>query len=271
MVLYLPILSPFKTRRKTVNAFRLHWRFVLSVALLTGLLASKDAVAENPPLIVFSSDIDAQPYIRTDGVTIIGGIVKDINDEAARRLGITIDYKLIARRSVDAVMQAGDGHVTCNIQPAWTGIADQLIWTEPMLEDQDVYWRLSDTPALTSVDDLKGKSFMTYAGYTHGDAVTAQVTAKETRRVNLYASQNIMQELLRGRAAYAIFSKIRGQYLMSRKDYAGKIEPAGLVDSTYNNFCAIAPSSPVDPNLYASTLNDIAKDGTLEKILEQYR
>jgi len=222
-------------------------------------------------MVVFSSDIDAQPYIRSDGVTIIGGVIKDINDEAAKRLGITIDYKLFARRSVDAVLLDGDGHVTCNIQPAWTGIADQLIWTEPMFEDQDIYWRKTNTPALNNVEDLIGKSFMTYSGYTHGETVTAQVEAKQTKRVNLYASQNLMQELLRGRADYGIFSRIRGQFLLTQKKYAGKIEPAGLVDSTYNNFCAISPSSPVDPNLYAKTLDAITADGTLEKILADYR
>jgi len=247
---------------------------IVKVVLLfwIGILASMNAShAQNARIVVFTSDLSAPPYVMTDGVTFLSGIIKDLNDEAARRAGVTIDYRVLARGSVDAYLESGDGHVACNMQPAWTGIADKLVWTEPMFADEDVYWRLADTPPLERVEDLIGRSFATYDGYTHADAVMAQVADGRTKRVNLYASQAIFDALTRKRADYVIFSRIRGEYMAKTPPYAGKIAPAGLVDSSYRNFCAISRQTPIPPEDYKAALDSVLQDGTMAKILEKYR
>lgn len=238
---------------------------------MTIQLPAMTAEAQTARIRVFTSDLSAPPYVTTDGVTFLSGIIKDLNDEAARRAGVTIDYRVLARGSVDSYLESGEGHVTCNIQPAWTGIADKLVWTEPMFADEDIYWRLVDTPALEKVEDLVGRSFATYDGYTHADAVMAQVADGRTKRVNLYASQAIFDALTRKRADYVIFSRIRGEYMAKTPTYAGKIAPAGLVDSSYRNFCAISRQTPIPAEDYKAALDSVLQDGTMAKILEKYR
>ncbi len=247
---------------------------IVKVTLLfcAGILAAiSTGHAQSARIRVFTSDLSAPPYVTTDGVTFLSGIIKDLNDEAARRAGVIIDYRVLARGSVDSYLESGEGHVTCNIQPAWTGIADKLVWTEPMFADEDIYWSLIDTPALKAVEDLVGHSFATYDGYTHADAVMAQVADGRTKRVNLYASQAIFDALTRKRADYVIFSRIRGEYMAKTPPYAGKIAPAGLVDSSYRNFCAISRQTPIPPEAYKAALDSVLQDGTMARILEKYR
>lgn len=247
---------------------------IIRVTLLSWIVswgAFGAAHAQSEKIVVFTSDISAPPYVMTDGVTFLSGIIKDLNDEAAKRANVTIDYRIFARGSVDAYLESGDGHVACNMQPAWTGIADKLTWTEPMFADEDIYWRLAETPPLRAVEDLIGRSFATYSGYTHADAVMAQVAAGQTKRVDLYASQTIFDALTRKRADYVIFSRIRGEYMAKSAQYAGAIVPAGLIDSSYRNFCAISPKTPIPPARYKAALDSVLQDGTLDTILQKYR
>lgn len=224
-------------------------------------------------LRIVSSDLNAAPYIITDGVTFVGGIVKDLNDEAATRANVKVSYTLFSRKSIDAVLLSGEGHVTCNIQPGWTKIADQLVWTDPMFADSDVFWRRNEpqSPDIGVNADLSGKSFATFQGYHHHADLMAQVADGKTKRVDLYPSQNIFDALLNRRIDYVVFSAIRGEYLLKDKRYTGLIARTSLTDSTYSNFCAISKSAPIDIERYRATLNQIARDGTLDRILARYR
>jgi len=233
--------------------------------------ASDAASGQAERIVVFTSELSAPPYVMTDGVTFLSGIIKDLNDEAARRAGVVIDYRVFARGSLDSYLESGQGHVACNMQPAWTEIADQLVWTEPMFADEDIYWRLADTPPLEKPEDLIGRSFATYDGYSHGDAVTAQVADGRTKRIDLYASQTIFDALIRGRTDYVIFSRLRGEHLAKAPGYAGKIVTAGLTDSSYRNFCAISARMPIPAERYKAALDSILHDGTLAEILKRYR
>lgn len=244
---------------------------VTFLSLLASLAGIGAAGAQPATIRVFTADLSAAPYVTSDGVTFLSGIIKDLNDEAARRAGVRVEYSVLARGSVDSELDSGAGHVTCNIQPAWTSIADKLVWTKPLFNDEDIYWRRIETPALQSVEDLIGHSFATYQGYTHGDAVTRQVADGQTKRVDLYASQSALDALLRKRADYVIFSRIRGEFLLKDPKYAGKIEKAGLADSSYSNFCAISRLTPIPAEAYKAALDSVLEDGTLDRILTKYR
>jgi polar amino acid transport system substrate-binding protein len=245
-------------------------RFMSCLAFLA-VVTSGDAAAEGArPIKMFTSDTNAAPYVMTDGVTFVGGIMKELNDEAAKRAKVRIAYSLQSRRSVDATLLSGDGHLVCNIQPAWTKIADQLVWTEPLFADSDVFWRAQAAKAdIHAYSDLKGLSFATYKGYYHDAGLTQQVTDGQTKRIDLYPSENILDVLLAGRADYVVFSKIRGEYLQKSPKYRTAVLQTGLVDSSYQNYCAISRKAPIDIDIKA--LNEIARDGTLERILAKYR
>jgi len=243
---------------------------ILFVTLTSAGEAAAQSEAPFGVLKIFSSDTNAAPYIMTDGVTFVGGVVKEMNDEAARRSNVKISYSLLSRKSVDASLLAGDGHMTCNIQPAWTKIADQLIWTEPMFSDSDVFWR-AGSPDIQRFEDLKGRSFATFKGYHHHQNLTRQVAAGETKRIDLYPSENIFDVLASGRAEYVVFSKIRGDHLLKTSKHRGAVAMTGLIDSTYPNFCAMSRKAPIDHDAYIRALNGIARDGTLDQILARYR
>ncbi len=231
------------------------------------------ASAQSNILKIFSSDTNAAPYIMTDGVTFVSGIVKDLNDEAARRTKVTISYSLLSRKSVDATLLAGEGHLACNIQPAWTKIADQLVWTEPMFFDTDLFWRRKsgDQPNIDAFAALAGHSFATFKGYHHHAEATRLVADGLTKRVDLYPSESIFDVLLSKRADYIVFSKIRGDYLLKNPKYANLIEMTDLTDSHFPNYCAMSRKAPIDIDRYIRALNDIVLDGTLSRILARYR
>jgi ABC-type amino acid transport substrate-binding protein len=246
---------------------------LLSILSVIVALSTSSAFAQADVLKIFSSDTNAAPYIMTDGVTFVGGIVKDMNEEAARRANIKISFSLLSRRSVDTTLLAGEGHMACNIQPAWTKIADQLIWTQPMFTDTDMFWRKNSADAadLRQFEDLKGRSFATYKGYHHHATLDQQVAAGQTRRLDLYPSETIFDALILGRADYIIFSKIRGDYLLKGPKYRALVAETGLVDSSYPDYCAMSRKAPINADLYIRVLNEIAQDGTLNQILARYR
>lgn len=244
----------------------------LVLAIPGGVVAQSAMTQGAGPIKMFTADTNAAPYVMTDGVTFVGGILKDMNDEAAKRAKVKVAYSLQSRRSVDATLLSGDGHLVCNIQPAWTKIADQLAWTEPMFADSDVFWRTQTAKAdIHAFADLKGHRFATYKGYHHHADLTRQVADGQTKRIDLYPSENILDVLLAGRADYVVFSKIRGEYLQKSPKYRTSVLQTGLVDSSYQNYCAISRKAPIDINAYIKALNEIARDGTLERILAKYR
>jgi len=246
--------------------------FLVCLALLSLALPGGAVAQGAEPLKMFTADTNAAPYVMTDGVTFVGGILKDLNDEAAKRAKVKIIYSLQSRRSVDATLLSGDGHLVCNIQPAWTKIADQLVWTEPMFADSDVFWRTQTAKAgIHSFPDLKGYNFATYRGYHHHADLTRQVADGQTKRIDLYPSENILDVLLAGRADYVVFSKIRGEYLQKSPKYRTAVLQTGLVDSSYQNYCAISRKAPIDIDVYIKALNEVAQDGTLTRILAKYR
>ena len=246
---------------------------LLCIFSVIGGLAPSIVFAQANVLKIFSADTNAAPYMVTDGVTFVGGIVKDMNEEASRRANIKVLFSLLSRRSVDATLLAGEGHMVCNIQPAWTKIADQLIWTQPMFTDSDVFWRKNSADAadIKQFEDLKGRSFATYRGYHHHATLDQQVAAGQTRRLDLYPSETIFDALILGRADYVIFSKIRGDYLIKNPKYRDLVVVTGLIDSSYPNYCAMSRKAPINADLYIRVLNEIAQDGTLNQILAKYR
>lgn len=216
--------------------------------------------------IVFIAPLNhALPLAEFADGELRGGILKDLGDALAQRLGRTARYMPVPSKRVSMVLARGDADCLCYALPRW--LDGTFDWSRPILADAGVILARSDAPRLRGLADLAGQRVGTVSGYRypHLDAALGAQFLRDDGPT----AEHSLRKLLAGRSQYAVVEELLAKYqLRSDTNHQLRLE---LLINHFQPQCAFSLKSKLDHARMKQALDSLIDDGSIERILARYR
>ncbi|MFS2005399.1 substrate-binding periplasmic protein [Duganella sp. CT11-25] len=241
---------------------RLHVPLSTLLTALLPLAAAQGAPAE---LVLLAPLESTMPMVRFEHGVLAGGILKDMGDALAQRMGRRASYLNAGTDAVQPLLTSGRADAMCHVLPLW--IDGDYLWTEPLFPDAEMVVGYGNAPHLHSLKDLRDKRVGTVAGYRYPRV--EQVLGKRFARVDAPSMEHNLQSVVKGAVPYTIISEATLAYL-KRSDASLPLRPE-LVFAAFKTQCAVSRNSKVPFADVTRALDAMLKDGSIDQILARYR
>lgn len=233
--------------------------------LTTALFVLTPLAMAAPQLVMLTPQESTMPMVRFDGGVPSGGMLKDVGDALARRLGRQPAYLVLLHKEVKPALVSGKADLMCHVMPGW--IDGDYEWTGPLFPDAEIVAGQRDSAPLASLKDLRDQRVGTVADYRYPRI--SQVLGRQFRRVDSPTMEQNLQAMVRGTVPYTILSEATLAY-MKRNNTALDVQPR-LVFAAFKTHCAISRKSRVPAAALQRALDDMVKDGSIDQIVARYR
>jgi polar amino acid transport system substrate-binding protein len=237
----------------------------LAVGLFLVCYGFPSAYAAGEDIVFIAATNHTMPLSHFEEGQITGGIIKDLGDSIAKRLGRRAVYISVPPRRVPLYLASGDADSVCYIMPQW--IEGSYRWSRPLIPGSGVLVARSDAPVISALPELADKKVGTVLGYRYQNIEAA--LGSHFAREDAPVMANNMQKLLAGRMQYAVMERMTVDYLLR----AGG-SPNVRVDMEFEPIkahCAFSLKSRVKFADADRAINSLLSDGSIERILGQYR
>lgn len=235
------------------------------IALSVLMLALGAAAAAPPELVMLAPLNHTMPFAQYHEGELTGGIMKDIGEELARRLGYKARFLTIPSKRSAISLTHGEADGLCFVMPGW--IDGKFNWTRPVIPAAGVIAANASAPVIKSVEALAGERVGTVLGYRYPEVDAA--LGDQLLRDDAPTVRHSLNKLVAGRSRYAIADQMT-------VEYHNKQFPAAplRIDYTYLRFkagCAFSLTSKVRFADVDRIVAGMGEDGTIEGILGRYR
>jgi polar amino acid transport system substrate-binding protein len=103
---------------------------------------------QSEPLRVSWSSHNAPPFAIVEREQFTGGLIFDLGNALAARLGTTATFVDVPRARYEAQLRGGRIDITCMTNPKWLADPGALTWSPPLFEESDVLVQQSGTSHL---------------------------------------------------------------------------------------------------------------------------
>lgn len=229
------------------------------------LLVSSYAMAGPAELVFLAPRDHAMPLTQFRDGILTGGILKDLGDEIARRIGRHARFVTIPSKRVSLALAAGEADGICYVLPQW--IDGDFNWTQALIPDAVTIVGRPGTPILHKLDDIADRRVGTVLGYRY-PAITSALGA-HFRRDDAPNSDQLLAKLLAKRVDYAVLEQLTVSWYQN-------IEPKTAPRADFSVQTILAPCAFIKTSAVPFADVDravvaIASDGTLSAILARYR
>jgi ABC-type amino acid transport substrate-binding protein len=213
------------------------------------------------------------PYAIVQDGRLVGGLIKDIGDRTAQKIGARAIYTNIPRTEVDEALRSGETDIRCMTSPKYLRNAPLFIWTDEYMIEQDVFaLRAGTEPVVRSIRDLDGKAVGAITGYVYAKPLTDAITAGRIRRIDSPSLTASLAALAAGKVDAVVGSDILLGYTLSRNAQPGvTLVLSPYVLSRNNLHCAISPRADPAPDSIRNTINGLITDGFIADRVAFYR
>jgi ABC-type amino acid transport substrate-binding protein len=216
--------------------------------------------------LVMLAPIDqAMPIVRFQDGRLAGGIIKDLGDAIAQRMGRRAVYLNVDVPGLAPALMSGRGDAVCYVMPFW--IDGDYLWSSPVVPDAEMVVARSSAPVIRSLKDLRDKPVGTVGGYRYPRV--EQVLGKHFARNDAETLEKNLQQLQSGKVSYTIIGENTLAY--QQRINPGQQFRIDLVFSTYKAHCALSRKSAVDPKEFNRAIDALLEDGSVTQILARYR
>jgi len=236
-------------------------RTVLSALLLS--CAAARALAGD--LVMLAPTDQAMPIVRFQDGRLAGGIVKDVGDAIAQRLGRRAVYLNADVPDVKPMLSSGRADAMCYVLPSW--IDGDYNWSSPLIPDAEMVVARIGSPPVRSLRELRDRPVSTVAGYRYQRV--EQVLGMHFIRTDAENIEKALQQLMDGRVQYTIVGENLLAY-MQRNHSDLKVRP-DLVFSAFKAQCAMSRKSQVPFKEFSRAIDALLEDGSIDQILARYR
>lgn len=243
----------------------------IAATLLTPLLAivplcaSTTAHAGSGEFVMIAPLDQTMPIVRIENGVLTGGILKDLGDAIAKRLGRRAVYISADFTAVKPTLSSGRADGMCYVMPFW--IDGDYHWSTPLLPDTEMVVASGDAPAIGSLQGLGNKPVGTVVGYRYPRI--EQVLGKRFLRVDSATMEQNIQQILGGKTQYAVLGESTLTYL--QRQYPEHHLRPELVFINFKAQCAFSRKSQVPFARVNSVIEAMLNDGTVDQILARYR
>ena len=234
---------------------------------LAALLLLCCAAAQGAPreLVMLAPLNHAMPLARFSDGQLTEGILKDMGELLAAKLGRTARFIGVPSRRVGLMLARGEADGVCLVQPNW--IDGEFHWSAPLIPTGGVVIARSGAPVIARLEDLRGKKVGTVAGYRY--RYIEPLLGKDFLRDDAPSAQHNLSKLLAGRTEYALME-------LSTAFYQVKSDPTRRLrlDITYENDmarCAFSQKSAIPYAEIKRATDSIIAEHGIDRIMARYR
>ncbi|MES2320252.1 MAG: transporter substrate-binding domain-containing protein [Pseudomonadota bacterium] len=233
------------------------WAFVF-------LLPSLSAQATGELLMIAPLN-HAMPMAQFDNDKLTGGILKDLGEAIARRMGRSAAFISVAADQVSATLAHGKADGICYVRPFW--IDGSFNWSRPLIPDAELVASLPSAPVVRSLLDLRDRPVGTVKTYRYPRV--EQVLGLRFQRHDSLTMEENLRKIMQGTVDYTVLAQSTLAY--HRKLDKGIKLRADLVYASFTAQCAF--SRRADPYFgeVNKAINSLIDDGSVDAILSHYR
>jgi len=228
-------------------------------------LACASLAAPAQELVFLAPKNQDMPVAGFQGDTLVDGIIKDLGEAIAARLGLKARFLPMPSKRVSLALSAGEADGLCYVLPHW--IDGDFNWSRPVVPTAGVIVASPGAPPLRSLADLAGKPVGTVLGYRYPtlDAVLGRRFVRDDAlsMVQLFSKQS------HGRNAYAIVDKLSLDYHL-KTDAQLKLRIELVVNRSVTQ-CAFSRASKQPFEAVSRAIDALVAEGEVERMLARYR
>jgi polar amino acid transport system substrate-binding protein len=232
---------------------------LLRTAVLILLLPHAAAGAAAPELVMLAPANHAMPIAQFRDGVLTGGILWDLGELIAARLGRSVRFVTIPSRRVGLALAHGDADGVCLVQPSW--IDGSFLWSTELIPTGGVVLARTDAPPIVRVTDLRDKKVGTVAGYRY--RFLEPVLGAQFLRDDGPSVEHTLRKLSAGRTQYALME-------LSTAAWHVRNDPALRLDLTYESSrarCAFSRESKVPFTEIKRVTDTMQADGSVDRII----
>ena len=234
-----------------------------------GSQSQKQDSQKMPDKIVIGLDDNFPPMgFRDESGKLIGFDI-DLANEAAKRMGVKVEFKPIDWDSKEAALKSK------KVDMLWNGLTitdsrkKQIAFSKPYMKNAQILIVRADSSIQTK-DDLKGKVIGTQEGSSSVDALDKDQGFKNSLQdVKLYGDfVAALMDLEVGRTDGVLVDSVVGRYYMTKKEGKFRVLAGSMGDEEFG--VGMRQDDAVLVNKLNSVLKEMSTDGTMKKLSEKW-
>lgn len=243
----------------------------LVLAITLPLLAAAFPAMAAPPLrmAIGTMSYPMEAY-GSDGI-INGGLLKDLGEHLAAKLGTQIVFVKQSRRRIESGLLAGSLDITCYSHPTWWDSTQPALWSIPTIPqiERVVGLRNEKLPS-TDPEDFAGKRVAVHTGY-HFPMLQPLFDSGIAKRLDENQVPMLFKAVETKLADILITSdaEIEG-YLNENPDKRNLFSVAREPFSIVPTQCAVSPRSEWKLESINSALRDMMRQGEFDRLTKKY-
>lgn len=232
-------------------------------ALLLVLLLAQSVWAQGE-LRFLTATNHGPPLLQFEEGAIKGGLLVDIEQALARRMGLKALHIPMPSLRVPAALRAGSADLLCYTRPEW--IDGEFRWSRSFLETTEVLAATREAPPIRRLEDLRGKPVGTVRGYRY--PALDKTLRGEYQRLDAADMRANLDKLVAARMHYALTDRFVLREWQRRHPGAGLREELAIAH--FSTACALSPHSYLSLPQLDAALDAMAREGELRAILRRH-
>ena len=239
-------------------------RLSLIVAVLASLPVGTLAAAL-PEIVFIAPTNHTMPLAQFVDGKLADGILKDLGDTIAKRLGRQARFVSVPSKRVGLELARGAADSVCYVMPDW--IDGDFNWTRPLVPNVLLLIAQPDAPVVHTLADLKGQRVGTVLGYRY--VMLDAALGAQFMRDDAPSIQHLLGKFGVARSPYALVEQTTLAYRV-RTDHAFRAR-TDLTIATFKARCAFSRTSKIPFADVERVAGAIASDGSIDAIMARYR
>ena len=235
----------------------------LLLALVVLLLPA--TVQASGDLLMIAPLNQTMPLAQFDNDKLSGGILKDLSEAIARRMGRNIAFISVAGDQVSATLAQGKADGICYVRPFW--IDGDYHWSRPLIPDAELVASLPSAPVVRSLLDLRDRPVGTVTAYRYPRV--EQVLGLRFQRQDSPTMEENLRRMMQGAVRYTVLAQSTLSYQL-KVNKALKLRP-DLIFASFTAQCAFSKRGNADFGEVDKAINGLIDDGSVASILARYR
>ncbi|HEY9105571.1 MAG TPA: transporter substrate-binding domain-containing protein [Roseateles sp.] len=238
-------------------------RMALAAVLLVAMATARAVDAEG--LRIVAPTNQSMPLLRMTGAQPVDGLLKDIGEFLAARLGLSPSFIPLPSKRAGLAVASGAADLLCYVKPGW--LDGKVLWTRPFLSGTGIIAAHPGAPPVTTLYELRDEPLGTVLGYRY--PVLDEAFMQPVRRKDVPDATTNLRRLALGRIRYAVTDRAALDYFLRENPAAGLREAIEV--ERYQLSCALSPDKAALLAPLNHAIDRMQADGTLEALFNRYR
>lgn len=210
------------------------------------------------------------PLAKIENGDVRNGLMHAFYAELGRVVGRPVVYVVLPRKRLDAAVLSGDVEVRCYLNPKWTDIPEQMVWSKPLFEIANVVVGRKDVEKPPAIDALPdGARVSTVLGYRYPTLDPAFARGR-LQRDESTDEERVLLKLSAGRTNYGVALDLAVDWYR-RNTSNHQLSDWRLSLESIPIHCALPRQPGGKHEVLLAAIHQMVKNGKVEEILRRYR